>query len=88
MSQGDTPAGGDYWYSYNGVLFLSLNSNNMSTAEHKEFMSSAIRAYQAASNGAEPLWKIVTFHHSIYSTASHMEDGDISTAPKWAAPGI
>ncbi len=76
-SQGDTPAGGDYWYSYNGVLFLSLNSNNMSTAEHKEFMSSAIRAYQAANNGAEPLWKIVTFHHSIYSTASHMEDGDI-----------
>ena len=76
-SQGDTPASGDYWYSYNGVLFLSLNSNNMSTAEHKEFMSSAIRAYQAANNGAEPLWKIVTFHHSIYSTASHMEDGDI-----------
>lgn len=76
-SQGDTPAGGDYWYSYNGVLFLSLNSNNMSTAEHKEFMSSAIRAYQAANNGAEPLWKIVTFHHSIYSTASHMENDDI-----------
>lgn len=76
-SGGDTPAGGDYWYSYNGVLFLSLNSNNMSTAEHKAFMSSAIQEYRDAHHGAEPLWKIVTFHHSIYSTASHMENSDI-----------
>lgn len=45
-AQDDTAAGGDYWYSYNGVLFLSLNSNNMSTAQHKAFLGSAIQAYR------------------------------------------
>ncbi|MBU5626655.1 phosphodiester glycosidase family protein [Oscillibacter sp. MSJ-2] len=77
VSQDDTAAGGDYWYSYNGVLFLSLNSNNVSTAQHKAFLNSAIQAYRDANGGADPLWKIVTFHHSVYSTASHTNDGDI-----------
>ncbi|MCD7948325.1 MAG: fibronectin type III domain-containing protein [Oscillospiraceae bacterium] len=73
---GDTAAGGDYWYSYNDVLFMSINSNNTSTAVHKAFLESAIAAY-VAENGAEPAWKIVTFHHSVYSTASHTNDSDI-----------
>ena len=34
--------GGDYWYTYNNVLFMSLNSNNMSTAEHREFMKTVL----------------------------------------------
>ncbi|MCC8122136.1 MAG: fibronectin type III domain-containing protein [Oscillospiraceae bacterium] len=73
---GDTAAGGDYWYSYNDVLFMSINSNNTSTAVHKAFLESAIAEY-IADNGAEPAWKVVTFHHSIYSTASHTNDSDI-----------
>ena len=28
---------------YNNVLFMNLNTNNMSTAEHKEFMEDAIQ---------------------------------------------
>ena len=62
---------GDYWFTYNGVLFMSLNSNNMSTAEHKAFMEDAIEKNPDAN------WKIVTFHHSVYSVASHVADGDI-----------
>ena len=50
---------------------MSLNSNNMSTAEHKAFMEEAIAANPDAN------WKIVTFHHSVYSTASHTADADI-----------
>lgn len=30
--ESDTAAGGDYWYSYNGILFMAINSNNRSTA--------------------------------------------------------
>jgi 3',5'-cyclic AMP phosphodiesterase CpdA len=74
---GVTNAGGDYWWSYEGVLFMALNSNDMSTAEHRTFMEDAIAAYKAGSGGKDPLWKIVTFHHSVYSTASHTTDGDI-----------
>ena len=64
--------GGDYWYTYNNVLFMSLNSNNMSTAEHREFMKAVLDE-----NGADSDWTVVTFHHSIYSTASHESDNDI-----------
>lgn len=62
---------GDYWYTYNGVLFMDLNSNNLSTAEHKAFMQDAI----AKNPNAE--WKIVVFHHSVYSLATHYKDSDV-----------
>jgi hypothetical protein len=70
-TKGATDAGGDYWFTYNGVLFMDLNSNNQSTAEHKAFMEEAIAANPDAK------WKIVVFHHSVYSVASHAFDGDI-----------
>ncbi len=64
---GTTSAGSDYYYVYNNVLFMVLNSNNTSTAEHQAFMEQAI----AETADQDISWKIVTFHHSIYSVASH-----------------
>ena len=68
---GVTNAGGNYWFVYNNTLFLALNSNSMSTAEHKAFME------QAIAEAGDVDWKVVTFHHSVYSVASHAVDGDI-----------
>lgn len=62
---------GDYWYTYNGVLFMDLNSNNTSTSEHKQFMQQAIAANPNAT------WKIVVFHHSVFSLANHYTDTDV-----------
>lgn len=70
---GETTASSDYYFVYNNVLFLVLNSNNRSSAEHKAFMEAAI----ADTAERDIQWKIVTFHHSIYSVASHAEDSDI-----------
>ena len=70
---GATKAGGDSYFVYNGILFLVLNSNNLSTAEHKAFMENAI----AATAEQDIRWKIVVFHHSVYSVASHAVDDDI-----------
>ncbi len=70
---GTTTAGSDYYYVYNGVLFMVLNSNSMTTAEHKAFMEEAI----AATADQDITWKIVTFHHSIYSVASHATEDSI-----------
>lgn len=70
---GITEAGGDFWFVYNNTLFMSLNSNDRSTAEHKAFMEEAIAA------NPDVKWKNVVFHHSIYSTASHVDDSDIIT---------
>ena len=52
---------------------MSVNSNwsKDSVAEHKAFMKEAIEA------NPDVNWKVVTFHHSIYSAASHAVDGDI-----------
>lgn len=68
---GDSTAGTDYWYVYNNTLFMDINSNNTSTAEHKAFMEDAI------AKNKDVRWKVVVFHHSVYSTASHTTDGDI-----------
>lgn len=70
---GSTAASSDYYFVYNHVLFLALNSNNMSTAEHKAFMEQAI----AATADQNITWKVVTFHHSIYSVANHAVESDI-----------
>ena len=71
---GTTSAGSDYYFVYEGVLFMVLNSNNTSTAEHQAFMEEAI----AATADQDISWKVVTFHHSIYSVASHsLEDSII-----------
>ena len=63
---------GDYWFTYNGVLFMSLNTNNASTAEHKQFMEQTIAANPNAT------WTIVSFHHSLYSTANHYAGAEAS----------
>ena len=60
---------GDYWYRHNNTLFLTLNSNNTSVAEHIQFLRDTIQAH-----GEDAAWKVVTFHHSIYSVANHSLD--------------
>ncbi len=71
--KGVTKAGSDYWFVYENTLFIDINSNNRSTAEHKAFIQEAIDA------NPNVTWKTVVFHHSIYSTASHVNDSDIIT---------
>ena len=71
--KGITTAGSDYWFVYENTLFVDINSNNRSTAEHKAFMEEAI------AQNPDVKWKTVIFHHSIYSTASHYNDSDIVT---------
>ena len=69
--KGGTTAGTDYWFVYGNTLFMNINSNNRSNAEHKAFMEEAIAA------NPDVKWKTVVFHHSVYSTASHWDDSDI-----------
>lgn len=62
---GRTDAGTNYWFVYNNVLFMHLNSNSESVAEHREFIKEAVEKNKDVN------WKIVAFHHSIYSAAGH-----------------
>lgn len=77
---GATSAGSDYWYIYNDVLFINLNTNNLSSAEHKAFMEDVIK------QNPHVLWKVVVFHHSIYSAAGHALNGDVLTLREELVP--
>lgn len=79
-SNGDVTGDEDYYFTYNGVLFMVLNSNNSSAAEHRAFMESAIAACPDAT------WKVVAYHHSVYSVASHAVDESILTLRERLAP--
>lgn len=53
---------------------MVLNTNNLSVADHQQFMKDAIEATK--DDGIQ--WKIVVYHHSIYSTAKHAADTDVT----------
>ncbi len=69
FAYGATEAGGDYWYTYNNALFIHLNSNNLSAAEHKAFMQAAFDANPDAT------WNILVMHQSLFSGGgNHIRD--------------
>jgi hypothetical protein len=68
-----TRSGGDYWYMYKGTLFIHLNSNaynNGSDAAHVAYVTDVVNAHPEAQH------RVLVYHHSIYSPASHANDGD------------
>ncbi|MEO3872759.1 metallophosphoesterase family protein [Nonomuraea sp. B12E4] len=73
-----TRSGGDYWYTYNDVLFIDLNSNAYTTSDldnadaaHIAYVSDVIKKH-----GDDAKYTVLVYHHSIYSPASHANDGD------------
>ena len=67
---------GDFWYSYVDTLFLNLNSNVNNSKEHEKFIQEAIKQAEEK-RGSKFSWKVVSFHHAPYSTATHTTDDDI-----------
>lgn len=76
----DSDGAGDYYFTYNGVLFMVLNSSNESIAEHKQFLEETLAANPDAT------WNVVAFHKSIYSVASHVTESDIETLRNGLSP--
>ena len=71
---GATAAGGDYWYTYNNTLFIHLNDNNLSAAEHKVVIDHAIK------QSPDVTWKIIVMHQSMFSGGgNHVKDPLILT---------
>jgi hypothetical protein len=74
-------SGGDYWYIYKDVLFIDLNSNSYATSQggggdaaHIAYVTDVINKH-----GSEAKWKVLTYHHAIYSPADHAKDSDNKT---------
>jgi len=71
-------SGGDYWYIYKDVLFIDLNSNSYATSQggggdaaHLQYVTDVIDQH-----GDEAKYKVLVYHHAIYSPADHAKDGD------------
>ncbi|WP_069387294.1 purple acid phosphatase family protein [Cellulosimicrobium cellulans] len=65
----------DYWYSYNDVLVVAIDSNDSSAAQiaqHEAFLRDVVTEH-----GDDHAWVLVTFHHSLYSQAFHSRDTDV-----------
>ncbi|PJJ65270.1 fibronectin type III domain-containing protein [Compostimonas suwonensis] len=65
-------AGGDYWFIHKGVLFLDINSNSRDYTSHIQWIRDVV-----AEHGDEAKWKMIAFHHSIYSGGPHATDSDV-----------
>ncbi|MET4156974.1 metallophosphoesterase family protein [Agromyces sp. PvR057] len=68
-----TASGGDYWFIYKDVLFMNLNSNSRDYSTHIPWMQQVV-----AEHGDEATWKVLAFHHSIYSAGPHATDSDVA----------
>ncbi|MBQ7161528.1 MAG: S-layer homology domain-containing protein [Clostridia bacterium] len=68
------PYGGDYWVARDGVLFLCINSIDVSKPLHREFIERATEECTAL-YGA-PNWKIVVMHYSCYPGAKNRWNSD------------
>ncbi len=67
---------GDYYYTYGDTLFLMINSNEGDASVHEAFIKEAI-AKATKEHGKNFSWKVASFHHAPYSTATHTSDDDI-----------
>lgn len=76
-------AGGDYWYTYNGVLYLNINTNARSVNEedHAAFLREVVQK-----KGTEASWIVVVMHHSLYSAAFHSLEQDVKERRAALAP--
>lgn len=79
---GSTNSGSDYYFSYGNVLFISLNSNNRNTVEHRELLKKAVESNPDAK------WKVVMFHHDIYGSGQPHSDTDGANLRALFAPLI
>lgn len=73
-SLGTTDAGGDYWFTYGNTLYMVLNTNSVNILSHETFIKNAV---DKNADNSDIVWKVVMFHQSICSSASHSNSPDI-----------
>ena len=71
----------DYWYSYNNVLFISLNSNITDNDYHEAFVRKVV-----SEQGNKYDWKIVTTHISAFGASYHSQENETINFREQLAP--
>lgn len=74
----------NYFFEYNNALFLSVDSNDyMDIDDDIAFLRDTVAAH-----GADKEWIVLTYHHSTYSQAYHMDDTRIKYQRERLTPVI
>lgn len=85
MEIGDTEdSPGNYYYTYGNTLIMNLNSNSNDVGEHIRFLKDTV----ATTKSLDIKWKILVFHHSIYSVGEHASSPDITALRAGLVPVI
>ena len=71
-----TDTGVYYQFDYNNAHFVVLNTNDLES--DGSLSEEQLKYLTASMNGSDADWKIVAFHHSVYSNGEHYADSDIS----------
>ena len=71
----------DYWYSYNSILFIALNTNIKDSGYHINFLRKVVDE-----QGDNYRWIIVNCHHSLFSASYHKDERDVYTFRENLAP--
>ncbi len=73
IQYGKTAGGSNNWFTYNNVLFINLNGNSLSAAEHRVFIENAVNA------NPDTTWRIVIMHQSLFGgTSSYINESIIN----------
>lgn len=71
--------GTDYWFVKGDVLFLMMDSNNISMGDHRRFVKNAVEA------NPDVKWRVAVFHHDLYSARiPHRESENELLRMMWA----
>lgn len=66
------PGSGDYWFTHDSALFMSLNTNSPDIAAHEDFLRRVLAANPDTS------WTIVLLHHAPYSAVVDADDDNVA----------
>ena len=75
-----TDAGTNNHFTYNGVLFVVLNTNIYDVEEHRRFIEEVLAA------NPDPKWKIALFHVSIFTAGKHGPQENLISLREKLAP--
>jgi hypothetical protein len=76
---GQSIAGNGYYFSYNDILFIILDSNNTNGAAQEKILAAACKAYP------DTKWRVVSMHHSPYDANSNKYPDNVA-ARAYIAP--
>lgn len=84
----DRSSGAYYSYTYNRAHFMVLNTNEGGAQGVSAQQIEWLRADAEAARAAGARWLVLSMHKGVYTTANHLDDGDVMAMRRTLVPVI